>query len=376
MRYFIVIFILCAVNTFTQKISITAIGDIMAHEDLQESALLSGSYDPYFSSMGTYLNDDDLTFANLETPIDIRKGISGYPQFNSKKELLESIRKYSIDLLSLANNHSYDQGLDGCKSTLDLVNQYSIKNSGISITKNDTNRFIFFTVKNITIGYYAFTFSLNGLIEDQGDQSPYINYISYSNTKEFNKLCKNITAAKKLADVIIVSYHCGKEYSTSPDTSQLYNIKKLSEAGADVVLAHHPHVLQKVEKLENGTLVAWSLGNYISAQTRYGHLRGMELRSDYQYILTSESIVLKFDIYKVKNKILIENIRGIPFFNICYSKVINKKRYFFFNNQPMENILKMDSNNNIYDIDLSRIKEIVGYRLSKLKTFMGIKLVN
>ena len=96
---------------FSNKITISAIGDIMMHYDPQKYALIQNdNYLSLFTPTNKVFLNDDLTIGNLETPICDELPIYGYPVFNAKSQLLDAIKKSGIEVLSIANNHTLDHG--------------------------------------------------------------------------------------------------------------------------------------------------------------------------------------------------------------------------------------------------------------------------
>ena len=118
----LLIFIICFLGIYTvnsEKITISALGDIMMHKEIQESAMYqTGNYDQVFSDVKDILQKDDFTIANLETPVADEIRILGAPKYNAKTSLVKSMKEAGIDFVSTANNHAFDQWAFGVRTTM------------------------------------------------------------------------------------------------------------------------------------------------------------------------------------------------------------------------------------------------------------------
>ena len=144
------------------KITISAIGDIMAHDNLQYYALATpNGYGTLFENTKKVLLKDDLTIANLETPVDDDLPIENFPCFNAKSSYIHAIINAGINVLSLANNHSFDQGESGVISTLKNVTESGLIYSGTGLTPEESKTPTIFEVKKIKVGFLSLTFAVN-----------------------------------------------------------------------------------------------------------------------------------------------------------------------------------------------------------------------
>ena len=247
------------------SITLIAAGDNLFHESLIRSALTEdGTYDfnPIYTEVKSIVQKADIAFINQETVMaGTRFGYSGYPAFNTPQSLANTLAATGFDILNLANNHAMDMGAAGLYATLDYLDTFKeftvigARKSGESarvITKN-----------NVKFGFLSYTFSLNGIPLPRDNPSA-VSMI------DRNKMTEEISALRPLCDFLIVSMHWGAEYLLEPDKSQTDLAKFLAEQNVDLVIGHHPHVLQRVETiiLPNGrkTVVFYSLGNFVSHQ--------------------------------------------------------------------------------------------------------------
>ncbi|WP_246834121.1 CapA family protein [Leptospira bourretii] len=257
---------------FTRQVRIKVVGDLMCHNSQISSYYLSKTkeYDSSssFEFVSNSLQDADLTLGNLETTIaNDPNEFTGYPRFGSPIGYLTGIKNAGFDILSTANNHSADKGAFGIDYTIDSVNQMGMVPIGTFKSHSDyLNRKDFFIeVNGIKIAIYNYTYSTNG-IPVKNDRI--VRLLSEKQIRE------DVSFAKENGiHFVILWYHYGTEYEEKPDKSQTKWVQIGFEAGADIIIGGHPHVVQRIDHFQeekNGEdrLVAYSLGNFLSAQNR------------------------------------------------------------------------------------------------------------
>lgn len=251
-----------------QRVHLKAVGDIMVH-DVQYRAAFNyqtGNYDffPMFSPVKEDLQAD-LLVGNLETTLSgPETGYSGYPRFNSPDNLAETLAKLGFDLLFTANNHSLDKGELGLRRTLEILDENKINHTGTFLNKEETEKPCIITVNGISFGFLNYTYGTNGLKTPEG-KDYLVNYINIEILKE------DIQDLKPLVDLVVVGLHFGNEYWQNPSAEQKYLVQEAAQAGADIILGSHPHVLQPYEFIDVGDrqcFVVYSLGNFISGQKK------------------------------------------------------------------------------------------------------------
>ena len=263
-------------------------GDIMSHSPIVFDAYVaaSGVYDftHLFTDAARQLSRADYAVANLETPLACGSGYSGYRDFvfNAPDSLAYDAKAAGFDLVSTANNHTKDQGMDGVYSTLDTLDEVGLAHVGTyrSQEERDRNSGIYVAdVGGISVAFLCYTYGLNGYIIPD-DQMYAVNLfnIDYATTlsnPDYDLLASDLEAARALdADFIAVLIHWGNEYWDTPNWHQTNLAKFLVEQGADLVLGNHPHVLEPYETItvtgwdgqEREGFVSYSLGNFISNQ--------------------------------------------------------------------------------------------------------------
>ncbi|MBN1623591.1 MAG: CapA family protein, partial [Clostridia bacterium] len=255
-------------TTFT----LLAAGDIMAHADNLRAALdvSSGEYD--FSENYIYvsdiINEADFSIANLETvTAGSASGYTSYPLFNTPVEILDAIKGAGFDALVTANNHSLDRGIEGVLLTLDEIEARSLLHTG-TYSEPETN-YLTYDYFGHGISILAYTQHLNGNEPLLEDSKKYM-----INVMNLESIISDIEKARTHSSLIIVYLHWGNEYTRDTETWQPSYAKTLFEAGADVILGTHPHVVRPAETMvieDKNKYVIYSMGNYISNFIRTDH---------------------------------------------------------------------------------------------------------
>lgn len=252
------------------KVSLLFVGDIMGHGPQIESAFnaLTGQYsfDTVFYYIKSILSEPDFTIANFEVTL-AGKPYTGYPQFSSPDALAFACKNAGMDVLVTANNHCCDRGLLGLTRTIQVLDSLQIPHTGTfeSQEAKDTSNLIILEKNTIRIGLLNYTYGTNGI---PIPEPAVVNVID----KETMKTDID-SALNKQLDKLIVFLHFGNEYELSPNSHQTTLVSELFEAGVDVVIGSHPHVIQKMMFLPGNDSIkdhfaAYSLGNFVSNQRK------------------------------------------------------------------------------------------------------------
>lgn len=242
-------------ETVLTTATIGMVGDVLLHNPIYRYA----NFDFAFEAVKEKMSGIDFLLANQESmPGGAELGLSTYPKFNSPKHILPALQTAGVDMITFANNHTFDKGEVGVRKSIEHAREYGMPYVGAydSFKDRKTERIV--EVNGIKIGILAYTYGTNVEL-DLTDKEYLVNYIN----KE--RITREIAAMKPSVDVTIVSLHWGPEYSieTSDDQQQL--AEYVADAGADVIFGHHTHVLQRYDEIGN-TKVFFSLGNFYSAQ--------------------------------------------------------------------------------------------------------------
>ena len=258
-------------HTVRTEIVIAAVGDVMMPGSIQATiAKKKYNYDLLFEKVTPDLSAADITFANLETPVDHGAGISGYPKFNARPELLASLKRAGVDIVSIANNHVMDAGVAGLKKTLGNIDAAGLVFVGAGSTKAGATEIKRITAKDMTVAFLAYTYSTNERLPRRKPDEPGVNILRTDSEADLALAVERVKEAGQSSDLVVVSLHWGDEYAAVPTAWQRQVAEELIETGADIILGHHPHVLQPIEShtAEDGRqgLIVFSLGNFISTQ--------------------------------------------------------------------------------------------------------------
>ncbi|MCU0406146.1 MAG: CapA family protein [Ignavibacteriaceae bacterium] len=245
-------------------------GDLMCHSTQFNYAKVdadSFDFTGVYREIQKYLSAADLTVGNLETVIAGKsKGYSGYPYFNAPDDFVYALKDAGFDLLVTANNHALDQGWEGVKRTIEVINEIKINHTGTFISQEDRDSIRIFDINSIKIAVLAYSENTNGLPIPKGKDFV-INLIDEELIQRDIRI-----AREKGADIVLVHLHYGLEYNREPSDYQKEIVKKIASFGADIIIGGHPHVVQPVEFFKNNNskidsgFVAYSMGNFISNQ--------------------------------------------------------------------------------------------------------------
>ncbi|MDO4963844.1 MAG: CapA family protein [bacterium] len=305
-------------NSF-KKLSLLAVGDVLIHESVYKDAYINGTYDFHkmFEDIEPIIKKYDLKFCNQESTIGGNTlGISGYPSFNSPDEIGDEIVNLGFNLISLANNHALDKGVDAVMYSNSFWKTKNVVTSGAYSTKDERDDIKVYEKNGIKYAFLAYTTLSNNNI----DNDYIINMYDESRVKS------DIEKIKDKTDLIIVSMHWGEEYTNTPTQSQRQIAQYLSSLGVNIIIGHHPHVVQPVEYIDS-TLVIYSLGNFISNQLVVGVNEGTGLILGIDIILDDDGIHYD-NIYK---ELILSysdnstNFKVIPFSNLNNDLLYNYK---------------------------------------------------
>lgn len=267
----------------TQKIRLMMLGDNLMHMGVVRTGEQpdgSRNYDFLFEPIKEYLALADIKMINQETIFGGNNlGFSGFPYFNSPTEVGDAIVNAGFNVVLQASNHSADQGIKGINHCISYWEQYpDVLMTGIYKNVDEENQDIgLITIDGVTFAILNYTYSPNLAAlpkEIQGHLGMLCNWDKSTGLINFTTLhpdvLTDIATAEQMADVVIVCPHWGTEYTFVPSSYQQKFAKQMTEAGADLIIGTHPHVVQPVEWIEsengNQALCYYSLGNYVSTQ--------------------------------------------------------------------------------------------------------------
>ena len=303
---------------------ISFIGDIMCEPMLLKASKINKGYnfDGVFEYIRDFLKESDYVVANLETPIAGEQlgFTSSLFEFNAPIEFLDALKDAGINLVTTANNHSLDRGIDGAENTLKNLKKKNISNTGMFLSKSERKEAEYIELSDTKIAIISYTYGTNyfnnkiilsedndyliNILRPQDDKyyKPYkfenknifqkagrrfasyfseekryyvLKYLGLTNnwarsddvysektiSPYLYRLKDDIKIAKSKADIVIFCPHMGGQFNENPGKFTEYIVDKSIEYGADAIVASHPHVVQKYNE-PNGIPCFFSLGNF------------------------------------------------------------------------------------------------------------------
>lgn len=247
--------------------SMIFVGDIMLSRSVGVAIRESGDYNYPFLKIADFLRDADLTFGNLENPVSSRGvNVGSKYSFRADPRTLEGLKYAGFDVVSIANNHMWDYGRTAFLDTLTHLASAGIDFVGGGRNFAEAHQSVVKDVRGTKVAFLGYTEFLQSVVA--GVNSPGITNWNIEQMK------KDIILAKQTSDLVVVSFHWGDEYKTVHNSRQEQFAKAAIDAGADIIIGHHPHVVQEVEQYHGGW-IAYSLGNFVfdqnfSAETMHG----------------------------------------------------------------------------------------------------------
>jgi poly-gamma-glutamate capsule biosynthesis protein CapA/YwtB (metallophosphatase superfamily) len=247
-----------ALVTASGEIVINAVGDVML-AGRWTPVLRSKGYDFPFGGVKSELARGDINLANLESPIATSGSKCTTKKFCFRAEpgVAKALRGAGFSVVTLANNHSMDFGGEALSETRRHLADAGIASVGAGENLAEARKIAIVTIKGKRIAFLGY--SLTQPIEF------FAGHTRPGTAPGYEKLVQaDVTNARAQADYVIVSFHWGKEASSTVEAYQRTTAHKAIEAGADVIIGHHPHVLQGVERYKGG-IIFYSLGNFTFA---------------------------------------------------------------------------------------------------------------
>lgn len=260
----------------TAELTLAALGELLIHRPIYDYALrnLDGNFDYLFAEVAEELSQYDVTCLHQETIyVERREDYSDFPTFGTPIEVGEAVVRAGFDLVSCASNHALDKGTQAIDSTVQLYRTAGVLCPGIQpVSDGRYQPYQLLERNGITCAVLSYTQSTNG--HRLPEEAPYVLHM----LEDEERVRQDLKAAGEAADFVMVFVHWGTEYSAEPDSDQRFWAKVFADCGVHVVLGTHPHVLQPTAWVtgQDGhqTLVYYSLGNFVSAQTEEACQRG------------------------------------------------------------------------------------------------------
>ncbi len=249
------------VSTDSSEKTLVFVGDIMLSRGVAHQIEKKNDSRYPFLKVAEVTGRADMAFANLEGPISSRGQNQGsLYSFRDDPKVVEGLTYSGFDVLSIANNHIMDWGQVALQDTVNILKAAGIHSVGAGRNEEEANQPYIVELGDTNIAYLAYTTLYPKSFEAGKDAAGVSHFDLEAVTKKIQEL-----KSSKAADIVIVSFHWGEEYQTQPLASQKEIARALIDAGADLIIGHHPHVVQEIEHYKNGW-IAYSLGNFVFDQ--------------------------------------------------------------------------------------------------------------
>lgn len=289
----------------SEEVSLIAVGDISYSRGVERTVRKEKDINYPFLKIYDYLKSADLVFGNLETPITQGAEIPDFEMiFRSNPGTEQALKQAGFSILSLANNHTPNFGEKGLKDTFNYLKSVDIKYAGAGQNEQEANQPVYIEKKGIIFAFLAY--NDNDVVPDSYEDGKKHAGTAFM---RIAKMARVVKETKKKANFLIISMHAGNEYTDKPDNSQTNFAQAAIDAGADLVIGHHPHVVQTLEKYK-GKYIFYSLGNFIFDQPQSQE--------------TKEGLAIK--VYFTKNEISKISLLPIVMENLAQPRMANKNK--------------------------------------------------
>jgi poly-gamma-glutamate synthesis protein (capsule biosynthesis protein) len=253
-----------------QPTKLIFVGDIMLSRYIGSLMFKNGDWRYPFLEIADYLKGADLTFGNLEGPMSARGvKVGSIYSFEDDPRSIEGLTYAGFDVLSVANNHIWDYGRLAFEDTMKTLEDHGMSHVGGGANFDTVHTSIIREVKGTKIAFLAYTSLLPPFLGTK-EARPAVAF------PDKDQMILDIQKARAMADIVIVSFHWGNEYATVHNSFQEELAHAAIDAGANMIVGHHPHVIEDIERYNDG-YIAYSLGNFVfdqsfSDDTRHGLL--------------------------------------------------------------------------------------------------------
>ncbi len=284
---------LAGIRAADDSVVLAAVGDVMLARSVPAQI---ASHDPMWpwEALAGQMKDADLRFCNLECPVSTG-GLQIPKRYSFRADPLQAaqvLHAGGIDVVSLANNHSYDYSRSGLRDTVNFLATEKITALGTGIGHAGAVQPQFLTRNGLKFAFVAYTeWTPDGYI-------PLDDALSLAVVDEAT-FSAELRAAKQDADFLVVSMHWGAEYSRGFTDSQQRLAHQAIDAGADLIIGHHPHVAQTVEVYRDRPIL-YSLGNCIFDRTGPYHSNGALARVRFSKTAVEVEKLLPFNIEEAR----------------------------------------------------------------------------
>ncbi|MBV8830432.1 MAG: CapA family protein [Acidobacteriaceae bacterium] len=233
-------------------------GDVMLSRGVRKAIVAACDSALPFRKIAPLTSAADIAFVNLESPFsDTGPYHEGGLVFHAAPEMISGLQLAGIAIASTANNHSRDCGSHGVDYTISWLRSHGITPVGSSESEQATHGGVILERHGIRFGFLGYTYD-----QQNGNWRDIDRRIALADPAV---VADDVSSLRKRADIVIVSMHNGIEYMPRPSQKQIDFAHAAVDAGATLVIGHHPHVVQPEEHYRDG-LIFYSLGNFVFDQ--------------------------------------------------------------------------------------------------------------
>ncbi len=264
-------------QSFRSSLTLLAVGDVMVGRAVGGTALEHTPDYPFEKVFGAG-QGADLVFGNLECAVTSRDfAVSKLYRLKADPSMAPTLSAAGFDVLSLANNHTMDCGKLGLLETISSLHEAGILTVGAGQDAAEARKPAMAEVRGQKVAFLAYTDvpDGSGAFIARGDSAAVVEAVA---------------RAKKQADLVVISFHWGEEYATAPLDYQRALAHAAVDAGACLVIGHHPHVIEGVERYKRG-LIAYSLGNFVFDQHEERGKRGLVLACELSVLGVGKAVL-------------------------------------------------------------------------------------
>lgn len=297
-----------------RRITIAASGDALLHIKVVKAAETHG-WGRVFGGLKQALESREIAFVNLETPLvdDVRDVRTGSPPIlGAPPSAASGLAEAGVDVVGLANNHSYDQRAIGMARTIEALDRAGVVAVGAHADEARAHGHRVIERHGVRVAFLSYTERING---GPGGRPPAAYVASLRNGED--RLEEALRAARNEADVVVLGVHWSHDFIESPRRGQRERAERWIEAGADLILGTGPHVLQRVERLPSPrgeAVVAYSLGNLVSNQGkrfRLGRRISDAVHPALRLPETRDGVVLRTS-FELGSEVRVGSLRATP----------------------------------------------------------------
>jgi poly-gamma-glutamate capsule biosynthesis protein CapA/YwtB (metallophosphatase superfamily) len=252
-------------STGPPAITLAFSGDMLVSDELRARAARDAGgtgfdFTPMLRQVAPIITAADWAVCHQETPISAdNSALSGYPTFSAPFQLATAEKAAGYDACTTASNHTVDKGLGGIESTLDTFDRVGIRHVGSARSAAEARKFTIYTVRGVHIGHLAYAYGLNGI------PAPTPWAVNIIDPARIRADAAAIRAAG--AQFVVVSLHFGTEKDQTPTAYQVQVADAVMRSpDVDLIIGHHAHVVQPIQRRADGRWVVFGLGNLLAQQ--------------------------------------------------------------------------------------------------------------